>query len=284
MTTSPDAWVDLLMITYARPDYLRQSLPHLLNTVDARTRVWLWHNGDDPEVLRVVHAHLDHPRVHRFHHSHDNVRLRPPTNWLWREADGELLGKVDDDCIIEPGWVERLRKAHASQDFGVIGAWRFRPEDFRPDLAARKTVVYPDGHRLLRNLWVQGSGYLMPRDVVRELGPLRDRQSFTRYCIEVARTGRVNGWLLPFITEEHMDDPRSPRSPLKTDADLRRNLPLSAQTNGVTTLEEWTQQMRRSALVVQSASLDPAAHTGWRSKRRGLARRLQRLTGRANTW
>lgn len=284
MTTSRDAWVDVLMITYSRADYLRLTLPHLLATADERTRIWLWHNGQDGDVLDVVREHVGHPRVHRFHHSRDNVKLRAPTNWLWAEADGELVGKVDDDCIVEAGWVDRLRAAHASHAFGALGSWRFRPEDFRPDLATPKIADFPGGHRVLRNLWVQGSGYLVPRSVVSEMGPLRDGQSFTQYCIEVARTGRVNGWLFPFITEEHMDDPRSPMSPLRTDADLQRNLPLSAQAHGVTTLEEWTRQMQRSAMLVQAASLDPRAYSGWRSKRRALARRVQRLSGRASTW
>lgn len=284
MTVACDAWVDLVMITYSRPDYVARTLPHLLDTVDDRTRVWLWHNGEDRKVLDVVAAHLDHPRIHRFHHSEENVRLRPPTNWLWAEATGELVGKVDDDCIIETGWVDRLRQAHAAYDFGVIGSWRFRPEDYRADLSEPKTAEYPGGHRLLRNLWVQGSGYLVPTSVVQQVGPLRDDWSFTRWCIEVARTGRPNGWLVPFIQEEHMDDPRSPLSPLRTDEDLRRNLPLSAQAHGITSLADWTEQMRRSALVVQQASLFPGDFTGWRARRRSAARRLQRLVTGRSTW
>lgn len=284
MTVSPDAWVDVLMITYARPDYVRTTLPHLLQSVDDRTRVWLWHNGDDCEVLDVLAAHRDHPRVHRFHHSRENVRLRPPTNWLWREAEGELLGKVDDDCVLDDGWVARLRQAHSDHGFGVLGSWRFRPEDFRADLSDPKTRDFPGGHRVLQNLWVQGSGYLVPRTVVRQVGPLGDQQSFTGWCLEVARTGRVNGWLLPFIQEEHMDDPRSPLSPLRTDEDLMRNLPLSAQAHGVTRLADWTEQMRRSALVVQQAPLDPDAFSGWRARARRASRRVQRLVRGRSTW
>lgn len=28
-----------------------------------------------------------------------NVRLTEPTNWFWKNADGDLISKVDDDCI-----------------------------------------------------------------------------------------------------------------------------------------------------------------------------------------
>lgn len=284
MTTPSGAVADVLMITYSRPHYVRMSLPHLLESIDERTRVWLWHNGDHEEVLDVLATYRSHALVHRFHHSRENVRLRPPTNWLWQESDGDLVGKVDDDCLVEPGWVDRLRRAHAGHDLGVVGSWRFRPEDYRADLSGPKLLRLDDETTVLRNLWVQGSGYLVPREVVRRVGPLRDDQSFTGWCIEVARTGRVNGWLWPFIQEEHLDDPRSPLSPLRTDEDLARNLPLSAQAHGVTRLADWTAQMARSALVVQQASLDPRAYTGWRARPRRLLRRMQRrVTGRS-TW
>ena len=285
MEPVPDgALADVLMVTHRRPAYLRRTLPRLLDGVDDRCRVWLWHNGDDEETLEVVRAHLDHPRLHRFHHSRENVRLVPPTNWLWQESDGGLLGKVDDDCLLEDGWTTRLRAAHRDHPFGVLGCWRFRPEDYRPDLAQRKLARFPGGHEVLQNLWVQGSGYLVPRAAVQACGPLAASDSFTRFCVRVAATGRVNGWLVPFVQEEHLDDPRSPESPLRTDEDLRANLPLSAQAHGITTLADWTAQMRRSALVVQSASLDARRLSGWRAKRAGAVRRVQRvLTGRS-TW
>jgi Glycosyl transferase family 2 len=284
VTVSPHAWVDVLMITCQRPDYVRLSLPHLLDTVDDRTRVWVWQNGDHEETLEVVKSHLGHPRLHHFHHSRDNVRLNPPTNWLWAQATGELLGKVDDDCLVAPGWVDTLRQAHTDHTFGVIGSWRFQPEDYRPELAEPKTEKFPGGHQILRNLWVQGSGYLVPRDVVWRFGPMRPSQSFVKFCLEVARSGLVNGWYVPFIREEHLDDPRSPRSLLRSDADLLARLPLSAQAHGVQTLADWTAQMRRSAYVVQAASLDARRFVGWRARRRSVVRRVQRAIGRRSTW
>lgn len=276
---------DILMITYQRPEYVRLSLPRLLDTCDDECRVWLWHNGDHAETLDVVRAHLHHPRVHRFHHNRQNVGLRTPTNWLWQHSRAELLSKVDDDCLVTPGWIETLRGAHRDvPEFGVVGSWRFLPEDFLPEQAARKIASYPGGHRLLRNLWIQGSGYLAKRELVERAGLLGPRDTFTSWCIRVARLGFVNGWYFPFLPEDHMDDPRSPNTGYHSDADLLASLPLSARTAGVRTLADWEAQMRRSAYIAQTASLDPRHHTGWRGKRRNLRRRLQRaLTGRG-TW
>lgn len=280
----PNALVNILMITYRRPDYVRMTLPALLESLDEQAAVWLWHNGDDEETLEVVSQYRKDSRVQRYFHSRENVRLRPPTNWLWTESSAELVGKVDDDCIQESGWIERLRQIHASGDFGIIGNWRFQPTDFRPDLCAHKIQRFAGGHEILRNLWVQGSGYLMPRRLADDLGPLAPEMSFTRWCISAAKAGAINGWPFPFTREHHLDDPRCPLSPLKTDEDLVANLPLSAEAHGVTSISQWTAQMAKSALAVQASSLDPEHYYGWRSKRRQLKRRVQRVVLGHSTW
>lgn len=273
------------MITYNSPDHVRKSLPHLLATCDDAARVWLWHNGDDEETLEAVRSYADDPRVHRFHHSRENVRLRPPTNWLWAESDADLVSKVDDDCLPEHGWIQRLREAHAANpQFGAVGCWRFRDEDFVPELAEQKIQQFAGGVQLLRNHWVQGSGYLLPRAMVQRHGPIRDDQSFTQYCIQLARAGAVNGWLYPFLREENMDDPRSPHTLFPDDEAFRRRMPLTAQALGITTVADWAQQEHESAVAVQAASLDLREYAGWRAKRRNLRKRLQRVIRGRGSW
>lgn len=277
--------VDILMITYECPEYPRRSLPHLLSTCDESTRVWLWHNGDDEETLSVVEQYRDDPRVHRFHHSRENVRLREPTNWLWREGDGDFVSKVDDDCLPEPGWIEHLRGAHAANPgFGAVGCWRFQPEDFDPVLSEPKIETFAGGVRLLRNHWVQGSGYLLPRATVSAVGPIADGQSFTQYCLNLARRGAVNGWLYPFLREINLDDPREPETLLRTPEDFARRLPLTARNLGIDSIEAWARQEHESALAVQAASLDLREYSGWRSRRHNLRKRVQRLFRGHGSW
>ncbi|MBA3488798.1 MAG: glycosyltransferase [Longispora sp.] len=273
---------DILMVTYERAEYVRLSLPRLLETCGPEDTVWLWHNGQDPETLAAVKEYAEHPKIARFHHSPDNVGIRMPTNWLWAESDGPFLSKVDDDCLVSPGWLETLRTAHEDvPEFGVLGSWRYPDEDYRPDVAIRKIGVFGE-HKLLRNHWVQGSGYMVKREVLDGIGPLTDDHSFTSWCLEAARAGWVNGWYFPFVREEHMDDPRSPHTMYRTDADLIDRMPLSAKTTGVRTIEAWTAQMRRSAEVAQTASLDLKEYFGWRRTKHSFARKVRRaITGQA---
>lgn len=277
--------VDVLMITYNSPDHVKVSLPHLLGTCDEETRVWLWHNGDDEETLDVVRSYAEDPRVYRFHHSRENVRLRQPTNWLWQEGDGAFVSKVDDDCLPAEGWIQQLRRAHlGNPGFGAVGCWRFLEEDFVPELAELKIQQYAGGVQLLRNHWVQGSGYLLPRAVVDRNGSIRDGQSFTQYCLELARAGAINGWLYPFIHEDNMDDPRSPNTLFHDDEAFLRRMPLTAQALGIRTVADWVKQEHESAVAVQAASLDLREYSGWRAKRRNLRKRAQRLIRGRGGW
>lgn len=276
---------DILMITYRSAGYLHLSLPRLLDTLGPEDRVWLWHNGDDEATLEARRPFLDDPRVHRHHHSRENAKLREPTNWLWRESASRFVSKVDDDCLVSPGWLDTFASAlDADSRLGVVGSWQHRPEEFVPHLAERKIATFRGGHRVMQNLWVQGSGYLMRREVVDRLGPLGPDESFTGYCIRAAKAGYVNGFYFPFVPEDHMDDPRSPHTLIRTDADLRARLPLSAQFNHVRTVADWTAQMQRSAIVLQRASLDPRAYEGWRAKVKALRRRSRLAVGLPARW
>ncbi|RIQ25259.1 glycosyltransferase family 2 protein [Jiangella rhizosphaerae] len=276
---------DIVMITYKSAGYLHLSLPRLLETCGPDDRVWLWHNGDDEATIEALRPYRDDPRVFRYHHSRENVRLRPPTCWLWTESEARFVSKVDDDCLVAPGWLDTFTAAHdANPDFGVIGSWRHPDEDFRPELARRKIQTFRDGHQLMRNLWVQGSGYLMPRAYVERLGVLGESESFTGYCMRVARAGGINGYYFPFVPEDHMDDPRSPHTLVRTDAELAARMPLSAQANGVRTVDDWLTQLRQSAYVLQAASLNPNAYRGWRRKAKAVRNRVKRLAGKPATW
>lgn len=277
--------LDILMITYRAPEYVQLSLPSLLAGCDDSMNVWLWHNGDHAETLRVVRQHADHPRVARFHHSPENVGLTGPTNWLWENSRAPYVSKVDDDCLLQPGWAQTLVAAHNDHPgFGAIGAWRFQPEDYDPILAEPKMGSFPGGHTLLQNFWVQGSGYVLRRACIERHGALRDGQTFTQYCVGLACAGWVNGWYVPFIREDHMDDPRSPNTRVVDDETLQSRLPLSAQRQGVTTVAAWEASIRRSAHESQLAPLDPAYFRGWRLRRRRLGRRIGAMTGRGRAW
>lgn len=273
------------MITYNRAEYTRMTLGRLLDTCDEQMRVWVWHNGTDTDTLNAVESLSNHRSFYRLHVSEENKRLREPTNWFWSTSDAEYLSKVDDDCLLPDGWAQTLKAAHgANPTLGIIGCWRFYEEDFVPDLAEKKITSLGGGHQLMRNCWVQGSGYLMKRGCVEEAGLLRDNETFTDYSIRLALGGWQNGWYYPFIHEEHMDDPRSAFCGIKTEHDFQRSKPLSAINDRVRSLAEWAARVQYTARSVQEASPNPLHHTGWRGRVRRIQKRLLRAMGAREPW
>jgi cellulose synthase/poly-beta-1,6-N-acetylglucosamine synthase-like glycosyltransferase len=275
--------IDVLMVTYNRPVYTARSLAAVFEHSAPATRIWLWHNGNDADTLRVVEQYRD--RLFRFVHSEENVRLTKPTNWLFENATGALLGKVDDDCIVPSSWDTQLSRAHCDEpSFGVLGCWRFFDEDFIPELAHKKIRSFRGGHRLLCNHWVAGTGYLMKRECVADIGLVKEARGFSDYCIELARRGWVNGWTYPFLYQEHMDDPRAAHTGIRSDEDLRRSGPLSAQQHNITTVSAWEQKLRQSARDVQAAPLGLAYYSPMRRRARNLRLRLSRLSRKLRDW
>jgi hypothetical protein len=253
------------MITHQRAAFTRMSLERLLNSCDSEMRVWVWHNGDHAETLNVVRSFELHPRFHKLYVSPVNLKLREPTNWFWANSDGEYLSKVDDDCLVSDNWAMKLRKAHdVEPKLGLVACWLFYEEDFVPELAARKIRTITGGHKIMVHGFVQGSGYVMKREVYRQLGPIRDEDSFTTYGIRATYHGWINGWYYPFIPHDHMDDARSPNYPFRTDEDFRANLSLSKANFGITSISEARALSRTLARQVQTEIIDPRDHFGWR--------------------
>lgn len=267
------------MITYKRVSYSRLSLARLCETVPDSAKITVWDNDSGPEMQAVLREFEKHPRIERIVYNSQNDRLWKPTVWFWQNAsDADFVSKVDDDCLMPEGWCEKLIAAHYDiPQAGVLGCWRFLDEDYNPDLAARKIQSF-GGHQIMRNCWVEGSGYLMKRSVVDKVGLLAENESFTSYCTRAAAAGFINGWYYPFLYQEHMDDPRVPNTGIHTDQDFQRLRPLSAGTFNVKSKEDWIKRLKHSAWTLQACSYDPCDYLGWKP---WLRRKISRWMGKS---
>jgi glycosyltransferase involved in cell wall biosynthesis len=256
MSLSNDA-VDVLMITYNRPAYTKMSLDALLRTAEEGMRLWIWHNGDDEETMKVVESYRGHPNVHRIHISQENQKLRVPTNWVFAEGEAPYIAKVDDDCLVSEGWLASLRTALKSSDkLGVAACWHFQTSDFDRSIAKKKIIQLNDEQWLMRNNWVQGSGIMLKRACVDKSGLIPDKYTaFTPYCRILSKDGWDQGWVIPLVLIEHMDDPRSEYCRFKTEADFQATPPLSASFADVRSLAEWKERMKWTARDVQGFPL-----------------------------
>ena len=185
---------------------------------------------------------------------------------------------MDDDGLMPDQWTETLEQTHRDiPQAGILGTWRFPDEDFVNDLAVKKIQTFGP-HQLLRNCWVEGSGYLMKRQVIERIGLIRGDESFTTYCVRAAAAGFINGWYFPFLFQEHMDDPRAPHTGVKTEEDFLRLQPLSAQTFNLVNREQWTRKLKEIARSLQTCSYDPKDYLG---RRAWICQKLYRLLGKS---
>lgn len=266
------------MITYNRPAYTAMALARLVETLPEDARVTVWDNGSTDETRDVIKKFEGHRLVERIVYHWKNEKLRGPTNWFWQSAgEAEFVSKVDDDGLMPDNWTRILERAHRDiPEAGVLGTWRFPEEDFAEELAKKKIQGF-GVHQLLRSCWVEGSGYLMKREVIERIGLIGERESFTTYCLRAAAAGFINGWYYPFLYQEHMDDPRAPHTEMKTDEDFARLRPLSAQTFKLSSREEWTNKLRALAHSLQVCSYDPSDYLG---RRAWLKQKVCRVLGR----
>ncbi len=258
--------IRVLMITYNRSAYTAMALSRLCDTLPDDARLTVWDNGSAQDTVDVIKKFEGHRLVERIVYNRKNEKLRGPTNWFWQSVgEAEFVSKVDDDGLMPDQWTETLERAHRDiPQAGVLGTWRFPEEDFLEDLA-RKKIQTLGSHQILRSCWVEGSGYLMKREVIERIGLIREEESFTTYCIRAAAAGFINGWYYPFLYQEHMDDPRAPHTEMKTEADFRRLQPLSAQTFKIMSRDEWTNKLRQLAHSLQACSYDPSDYLGRRA-------------------
>jgi len=124
----------------------------------------------------------------------------------------------------------------------------------------------------------------MKRACVEQNGPLAPNESFSRWCIRLALDGWINGWPLPFLYMEHMDDPRSPYTGLCTDDDFARRPPLNSINRGVGSLRETRRRAGLQARYLQRCHPDPRWYVGLRSVVRRASLRVQKLLRPGTAW
>ena len=270
--------IKILMITYNRPAYTKLSLKTLIENTPDHAQIVLWDNASDEETRSIIRKYESHPRIERIIFNPMNDKLRKPTNWFFNSyRDADFLGKVDDDCLVPRKWCDILQQAHLDiPKAGILGCWHFLPEDFNEETARKKIFRYGE-HQIMRNCWVGGSGYLMKQAVLNEIGLIRQKENFTDYCIRAARKGFINGWYFPFLFQEHMDDPRTKHTGIRTDEDFRRLIPLSARTFNIDSRDDWIRRLRLSAQRLQAYSFDPSDFIGLQAK---LKRRISKALGK----
>jgi glycosyltransferase involved in cell wall biosynthesis len=218
----------------------------------------IWDNASTDETPDYLKS-LSDARLKEVTLSKENPGPTQPMNSIWSRTNAELVGKVDNDCLLDPTWADRLSTAHADiPQLGAIACWHFRDQDFSPDVAGGKLQTF-NSHQIFRHPWVCGSGFLLKRSTFERVGPCPQGSrsiGLTGYFLNIARAGMVNGWYYPFVQQEHMDDPLSPHCVYKDDATLK-NAAAHTYTMREHKIKTYQQRLDRRKFVLENLHFGP---------------------------
>lgn len=274
--------IDLVFVCHNRLDYTRKAISSVLKDPTEDFRLTIWDNGSTDGTREWLKQHIDDRRVRDVVLSKENVGQTAAVNTVWGRSDADLLGKLDNDCLVTPGWTRTLAAAHQDiERLGVVACWHFFPDDFVLERSKHKIESF-GRHQIFRHPWTCGTGLLIKRRVYQRFGEIRQKAT-TQYWHELAMHGYVNGFYYPLVFQEHMDDPKSEHSHLKDEASYQaaKSVTFNINHHGQHTLDDRWKWRRKVIDELLDGPSDPRAYRGWRRRVRSTMGRLKQCLGAA---
>ena len=278
--------VCIVLVTYNRLEYTKKVIARLLEDPSEEFELYLWDNASSDETPEYLKEEVKDPRIVETILSKENVGQTGAMNYAWSKTKADLVGKLDNDCLVTPGWTRILAKAHEDiEKLGVVACWHYPLDEFDEKAVRKMGKIQSFGkHQIFRHPWVCGSAFIMKQKTYEEYGPweVGPDVGTTYYFLKMARGSEINGWYYPLILQEHMDDPRSKHTLLTDDDSIRRlhNVTYSLRTHNIWDIEK---RWARRRVVLKNMFSDPweaKYYVGWRGTLRALKGKWRRLVGR----
>lgn len=107
----------VVVITYARPDYVRECLTHLARLRTAPHEVIVVDGSPDDRTADLVRA--DFPDVRLIRHSLGRGTMPESRQLGFQVATGDVVAFIDDDAYVAPEWLDEILAPYA--DPAVVG-------------------------------------------------------------------------------------------------------------------------------------------------------------------
>ncbi len=246
--------VELLLITWNRREYVEKTLPKLLED-PSDFRLYFWDNGSSDGTADLINS-VDDPRVVKRHLNPENVGQTQPCLWFFETSTSDVIGKIDDDILLPPGWTERIAPMIRKEPkFGMLACWSFLPEDWDEN-RAKNNIVELSGERVFRCPYVQGHSFLSRRDYL-----IRYQEVEGLYGLPVDRYGMtldglVSGYPLPLLQVHNMDDPRTPLNVKTKSGSLGNDSALTARIAKFQSAEDFGKYLAKEAIRLQEIKFE----------------------------
>jgi glycosyltransferase involved in cell wall biosynthesis len=262
--------VCLVLVTHNRLNYTKKCVEHILADDQSEFDLHVWDNASSDETPEFLKS-LKDTRIKQVVLSKTNDGPLVAMNRVWSTTNAKFVAKLDNDCLVSPGWLRKLTEAHCDwETLGAVACWHFRPEDFDETLAGHK-MQKSKGHIIFQHPWVCGSGFVMKRQTYLEMGPWQEGSpgiGTTGYFLRMALRGYTNGWYYPLILQHHMDDLFSPYCHYNDDESLKKakTITFSLRNNNITTVEQLMEHRKMVLETLLCSSPRVQDHVGWRFK------------------
>jgi len=134
--------IDLIFTTYNRLQYTKLALASVLADPAERFSLKIWDNASIDSTVEYLRTKVSDPRIADIVLSKENVGQIDAVNTVWGGSNADLLGKLDNDCIVTPGWTRMLAQAHRDIDrLGVVACWHYPLDDFDEQAARRAEKI-----------------------------------------------------------------------------------------------------------------------------------------------
>jgi glycosyltransferase involved in cell wall biosynthesis len=273
--------IELVLTTFNRLHYTKLALASILADPNEEFSLTIWDNASSDGTAEYLRSVRDR-RIADIIFSNRNAGQTAAVNEVWARSKADLVGKVDNDCLVTAGWTRTLAEAHKDIDnLGVVACWHFFPEDFDQEKARRKIHRFGK-HQIFCHPWTCGTGLLIKRETFRRFGPIQ-KSATTGYWLKIAAAGYINGFYYPLIYQEHMDDPRSEHCGYHAASfDEAYKHSFGYQQGIITSIDEYKKLHKNILENLLTGPCEPSYYCGWRARcRRAAGRIRQALWGKA---
>jgi glycosyltransferase involved in cell wall biosynthesis len=267
----------IALITYNRLEYTKKTIVRLLEDKNEEFELYIWDNASGDGTVEYLQEQVKDPRIVEIVLSKENVGQVNATNAIWSKTKAEFLGKMDNDCLVTPGWTRTLSQAHKDiPELGAVACWHFSSEDFDYERAKHKIQTFGQ-HQILRHPWTGGTGVLTKKVIFENFGPIQGTGT-TEYWLKIALAGFINGFYFPLVYMEHMDDMLSKHCRLHRMSydDAYRYMP-AYQSGWLKDFETYKRVRKQNINNLLTDPFGPKYYVGCRAKFRRALEKAKRL-------
>ena len=195
--------VSVVIITRNRPEHVQECLSHLLKQDYQPFETIVADSSTDETTKRLIDA--DFGQVKYLHVEKARNNMPKSRNVGIDESRGEILAFIDDDCLVQEGWLRNVVACYGpDSSIGGVGG-RVIDKHYPPDDHTPIGKVLPDGSRTTnfgretaetcQVDWIPGNSMSFRKDVLLEIGPFDENLTITNdgedldMCIRVGRAG-----------------------------------------------------------------------------------------------